>query len=127
MPVAKPLLAIDQGTTGTTALVVSLEGETLGRATVEFPQYFPKPAWVEHDAAEIWSSVGRAVTSALASAKVDGTHIAAIGITNQRETTLVWDKKTGQPIHRAIVWQDRRTADACSALKREGKEPRVRE
>jgi glycerol kinase len=124
---AKHLLAIDQGTTGTTALVVSLEGETLGRATVEFPQYFPKPAWVEHDAAEIWSSVGRAVTTALANAKVDGAQVAAIGITNQRETTLVWDRKTGEPIHRAIVWQDRRTAGVCDALKKAGHEARVRE
>jgi glycerol kinase len=124
---ANHLLAIDQGTTGTTALVVSLEGETLGRATVEFPQYFPKAAWVEHDAAEIWSSVGRAVTGALAAAKIDGARIAAIGITNQRETTLVWDKKTGEPIHRAIVWQDRRTAAACDALKKAGNEARVRE
>jgi glycerol kinase len=121
------LLAIDQGTTGTTALVVSLDGATLGRATVEFPQYFPQPAWVEHDAAEIWSSVERAVTGALRAASVDGRAIAAIGITNQRETTLVWDRKSGEPIHRAIVWQDRRTAAACDALKREGKEPRVRE
>jgi glycerol kinase len=124
---AQHLLAIDQGTTGTTALVVSLDGVTLGRATVEFPQYFPKPAWVEHEAKEIWTSVERAVTSALAAAKIDGNAIAAIGITNQRETTLVWDKKTGEPIHRAIVWQDRRTAATCDALKREGKEARVRE
>jgi glycerol kinase len=124
---AKHLLAIDQGTTGTTALVVSLAGETLGRATVEFPQYFPKPAWVEHEADEIWSSVAQAVTGALRAASVAGDAIAAIGITNQRETTLVWDKKTGKPIHRAIVWQDRRTADVCAALKKDGKEPRVRE
>ena len=121
------LLAIDQGTTGTTALVVSLDGETLGRHTVEFPQYFPRPAWVEHDAAEIWASVEQAVTLALRAANVTPTSLAAIGITNQRETTLVWDRKTGAPVHRAIVWQDRRTADTCSALKSEGKEPRVRE
>ncbi len=127
MPSASPLLAIDQGTTGTTALVVSLEGETLGRHTVEFPQYFPKPAWVEHDAAEIWVSVEQAVTGALRAANLRAESIAGIGITNQRETTLVWDKKTGEPIHRAIVWQDRRTADTCAALKREGKEARVRE
>src|SRR5271155_5692260 len=123
----KHLLAIDQGTTGTTALVVSLDGETRGRHTVEFPQYFPKPAWVEHDASEIWGSVEQAVAGALRAASVPLEAIAAIGITNQRETTLVWDRKTGEPIHRAIVWQDRRTADACSALKEEGKEPRIRE
>src|SRR5580658_9334398 len=98
MPPAKHLLAIDQGTTGTTALVVSLEGETLGRHTVEFPQYFPKPAWVEHDAGEIWSSVEQAVGGALRAASVKGDALAAIGITNQRETTLVWDRKTGAPI-----------------------------
>jgi glycerol kinase len=124
---ATHLLAIDQGTTGTTALVVSLDGTTLGRSTVEFPQYFPQPAWVEHDAGEIWSSVERAVTGALRAASVDARAIAAIGITNQRETTLVWDRKSGAPIHRAIVWQDRRTAATCDALKKEGKEARVRE
>jgi glycerol kinase len=121
------LLAIDQGTTGTTALVVSLDGVTLGRHTVEFPQHFPQPAWVEHDAEEIWSSVEKAVTGALSAAKLDGRAIAAIGITNQRETTLLWDRKTGAPIHRAIVWQDRRTAATCDALKEAGKEARVRE
>jgi glycerol kinase len=127
MPPSTPLLAIDQGTTGTTALVVSLTGETLGRHTVEFPQYFPKPAWVEHDASEIWSSVEQAVTGALRAASVAPGTLAAIGITNQRETTVVWDRKTGAPLHRAIVWQDRRTADTCAALKSEGKESRVRE
>jgi glycerol kinase len=121
------VLAIDQGTTGTTALVVSLEGETLGRATVEFPQHFPKPGWVEHDPNDIWSSVGRAVTGALEAAKVVGSAIRAIGITNQRETTLVWDRKTGEPIARAIVWQCRRTAGVCDELKKQGHEPRVRE
>jgi glycerol kinase len=124
---ATHLLAIDQGTTGTTALVVSLDGTTLGRSTVELPQHFPQPAWVEHDAGEIWSSVERAVTAALRAASVDGRAIAAIGITNQRETTLLWDRKTGAPIHRAIVWQDRRTSSICDALKKEGEEARVRE
>jgi len=124
---AKHLLAIDQGTTGTTALVVSLEGETLGRHTVEFPQYFPKPGWVEHDAKEIWNSVGEAVKGALAAAKIGGAELAAIGITNQRETTLVWDRAAGEPIARAIVWQCRRTADVCDELKKQGHEPRVRE
>ena len=123
----KHLLAIDQGTTGSTALVLTLEGETLGRHTVEFPQYFPKPGWVEHDPKEIWSSVDQAVRGALAAAKVDGSALAAIGITNQRETTLVWDRKSGEPIARAIVWQCRRTSDICNELKRAGHEPRVRE
>ncbi len=124
---AKHLLAIDQGTTGTTALVVSLTGETLGRRTVEFPQYFPKPGWVEHDAREIWSSVGEAVKGALEAARLDGSAIAAIGITNQRETTVLWDRQTGEPIARAIVWQCRRTAGVCDELKKKGHEPRVRE
>jgi glycerol kinase len=113
------LLAIDQGTTGSTALVVTLEGETIGRKTVEFPQHFPKPGWVSHDVEEIWASVEAAVTGALAAANVDGKAIAAIGITNQRETTVVWDRATGKPIDMAIVWQCRRTADVCDALKQE--------
>jgi glycerol kinase len=123
----KHLLAIDQGTTGSTALVVSLEGETLGRHTVDFPQYFPKPGWVEHEPREIWKSVGDAVTGALRAAKSDGSTIAAIGITNQRETTVVWDKATFEPIARAIVWQCGRTADECDRLKAAGHQPRVRE
>jgi glycerol kinase len=124
---AKHLLAIDQGTTGSTALVVTLEGQTLGRKNVEFPQHFPKPGWVEHDPEDIWRSVREACDGALAAARAAGTDIAAIGITNQRETTLVWDNKTGAPIHRAIVWQCRRTANACDALKKAGHEPRIRE
>ncbi len=117
---AKYVLAIDQGTTGSTAILVSPEGETRGKATTEFPQHFPKPGWVEHDAREIWASVAASVSSALAAARVDAHDVAAIGITNQRETTLVWDKKTGEPIHRAVVWQCRRTADVCDRLKAEG-------
>ncbi len=123
---AKHLLAIDQGTTGSTAIVVTLEGATLGKKNVEFPQHFPQPAWVEHDAEEIWGSVAEAVLGALAAAKVDGADIAAIGITNQRETTLVWDRASGRPIHRAIVWQDRRTAATCDRLKAEGATALVR-
>ncbi|MBL8606648.1 MAG: glycerol kinase GlpK [Myxococcales bacterium] len=123
----KLLLAIDQGTTGSTALVVTLTGETRGRATVDFPQHFPKPGWVEHDAKEIWSSVEAAVKGALAKAGVRGEDVAAIGITNQRETTLVWDRKTHEPIHRAIVWQCRRTADTCKQLEADGVSPRVRD
>jgi glycerol kinase len=121
------LLAIDQGTTGTTALVMSVEGETLGRATRELPQHFPQPGWVEHDALEIWTSVESAIDGALSGAGVQGTEIAAIGITNQRETTLLWERDTGQPVHRAIVWQDRRTAEHCQRLKAGGHEPRVRD
>lgn len=124
---SKYLLAIDQGTTGSTALVVTKEGKTLGKRSVEFPQHFPKPGWVEHDPEEIWSSVGAAVGGALAEAKITGADIAGIGITNQRETTLVWEKATGKPIHRAIVWQCRRTASICDELKARGLESKVRE
>jgi glycerol kinase len=124
---AEHLLEIDQGTTGTTALVMSRDGATLGRSTCEFPQHFPEPGWVEHDPAEIWSSVARAVEGALQGAGARGTDIAAIGITNQRETTLLWDRSTGQPVHRAIVWQDRRTTAHCQRMKQAGHEARVRE
>jgi len=120
------ILAIDQGTTGSTAVVVDAHGHAKGRANVEFPQHFPKPGEVEHDANEIWSSVLQAVGMALERAGAKGTDVAAIGITNQRETTLLWDRKTGAPIHRAIVWQDRRTADRCAELRARGLEDRVR-
>jgi glycerol kinase len=119
------LLAIDQGTTGTTSLVMDTSGATLGRATREFRQHFPEPGLVEHDAEEIWQSVLDAVKSALAAAGVDGDRIAAIGITNQRETTLVWERATGRPIRRAIVWQDRRTAGRCAELRAAGHEEAV--
>ncbi len=122
----KYLLAIDQGTTGSTAIILTLEGETLGKKTVEFPQHFPQPGWVEHDGSEIWTSVGAAVGGALAEAHATGADICAIGITNQRETTLVWDRKTGEPIARAIVWQDRRTAPHCDRLKKEGLSETIR-
>ncbi|HEX3777259.1 MAG TPA: glycerol kinase GlpK [Polyangiaceae bacterium] len=124
---ARHLLAIDQGTTGTTALVMALDGATLGRKNCEFPQHFPQPGWVEHEAEEIWQSVLGAISGALEAAGVQGSDIAAIGITNQRETTLLWDRKSGQPVQRAIVWQDRRTAPGCAELKAAGREARVRE
>ena len=116
------LLAIDQGTTGTTSLVMDTRGTTLGRSTREFRQHFPEPGHVEHDAEEIWQSVIDAVKGALAAANVEGSRIAAIGITNQRETTLVWERATGKPIHRAIVWQDRRTSARCAELRAAGHE-----
>ena len=119
---AKHILAIDQGTTGSTALVVGLDGSTLGRTTTEFPQHYPKPGWVSHDVGEIWTSVEASVTGALKAAGVHGEDIAAIGITNQRETTVVWERATRKPIDLAIVWQCRRTADVCEALK---KDPRT--
>jgi glycerol kinase len=117
---AELLLAIDQGTTGSTALVMDQSGKTLGRKNVEFEQHFPQPGWVEHDAEQIWQSVVDAVAGALAGAGVEGGAIAAIGITNQRETTLIWERDGGRPIHRAIVWQDRRTADRCAELRAAG-------
>lgn len=123
----KHLLAIDQGTTGTTALVLDTLGRTLGRATAEFSQYFPQPGWVEHEPDEIWASVVVSVRTALEQANVDWSAIAAIGITNQRETTIIWDRATGRPIHRAIVWQDRRTAHRCAELEAQGKGPRIKE
>jgi glycerol kinase len=120
------LLAIDQGTTGTTSLVMDTSGATLGHAVSEFPQHFPRPGLVEHDADEIWQSVVSTVTKALQAASVDGSRIAAIGITNQRETTLLWDRATGKAIHRAIVWQDRRTTEQCAELRAAGLEGKVK-
>ena len=124
---AKHLLAIDQGTTGSTALVMGTDGSTLGRANQEFPQHFPQPGWVEHDPLEIWGSVESSVENALAAAGIKGADIAAIGITNQRETTVLWDRGSGDAVHRAIVWQDRRTASRCEELKQGGHEPHFRE
>jgi glycerol kinase len=121
------ILAIDQGTTGTTSLVMDVRGATLGRATRDLPQHFPEPGLVEHDAEEIWQTVLASVEAALQAAGVGGDRIAAIGITNQRETTLIWERATGRPIHRAIVWQDRRTAPRCAELREAGHEARVRE
>src|SRR3954467_9597284 len=118
------LLAIDQGTTGTTCLVFDLQGELIGRSYREFTQHFPRPGWVEHDADEIWQTVQ--ATLAELRATLDQP-IAAIGITDQRETTVVWDRRTGRPLHRAVVWQDRRTAARCDALRDAGHLPLVRE
>jgi len=121
------LLSIDQGTTGTTVLLLDTEGRTLGRATRDFPQHFPKPGWVEHEPEEIWASVVGATEAALTAAGLTGADVEAVGITNQRETTLLWERATGRPVHRAIVWQDRRTAARCAALKEAGHEARFRE
>ena len=121
------LLAIDQGTTGTTALLLDREGKTLGRATRDFPQHFPRPGWVEHEPDEIWASVVAATGEALASAGLSGQRVEAVGITNQRETTVLWERASGRALGRAIVWQDRRTAPLCAELKQRGLEPRVRE
>ncbi len=113
---ASVVLALDQGTTGSTALVVDEGGRVLGRGYREIRQHYPEPGWVEHDPDEIWESVLAAAREALAAARVSGPALAAIGITNQRETTLLWDRKSGAPLHRAVVWQDRRTARRCREL-----------
>jgi glycerol kinase len=121
------ILAIDQGTTGTTCMVFSDDGKVAGRAYREFEQHFPKPGWVEHDANEIWDVTEAVAKEAIADAGADGDGLRAIGITNQRETVVAWDKQTGEPLANAIVWQDRRTADRCKQLKDEGREELVRE
>jgi glycerol kinase len=124
---AKYVLAIDQGTTGTTALVLDKRISVKGKANVEFRQIFPKPGWVEHDLEDIWASTQKAIAGALREASAKGLDLEAIGITNQRETTLLWDRRSGRPLHHAIVWQDRRTAGMCDALRAAGREPWVRE
>ncbi len=121
------ILAIDQGTTGTTCLVFDGEARIAGTAYSEFEQHFPRPGWVEHDATEIWETTRRLAREAIADAGVAAGELEAIGITNQRETVVAWDPDSGEPIHRALVWQDRRTADRCAELRAEGREGLVRE
>jgi glycerol kinase len=121
------ILAIDQGTTGTTCLVFDEEGRIAGRGYSEFEQHFPRPGWVEHDAAEIWEVTRGVAIQAIADAGVQGAGLDAIGIANQRETVVAWDPATGDPIHRALVWQDRRTAERCDELRAAGREELVRE
>jgi len=118
------LLALDQGTSSSRALVFDRSGRLLASAQRELTQHYPQPGWVEHDADEIWAGQVECAREALGKAAVKA---AAIGITNQRETTVLWDRKTGRPLHQALVWQDRRTAAFCEALKAQGLEPRVRE
>ena len=119
------ILAIDQGTTSSRAIVFDAALRVKASAQQEFPQHFPASGWVEHDPEDIWSTVTATVRGAIDRAGLTAADIAAIGITNQRETTLVWDRATGQPVHRAVVWQDRRTADLCAALKTAGHEPMI--
>jgi glycerol kinase len=121
------VLAIDQGTTGTTVLVIDKEGSVKGRAYSEFTQHYPKPGWVEHDAEEIWRVTLGVIGKALDDAGIKASDVAAVGITNQRETTVVWDRETGTPVHNAIVWQCRRTAETCDDLKAKGLSDKVRE
>jgi glycerol kinase len=121
------ILAIDQGTTGTTCLVFDAEGRIAGRAYSEFEQHFPQPGWVEHDAGGIWATTRRVAIQAIADAGIQGAELDAIGIANQRETVVAWDPASGEPVHRALVWQDRRTAERCDELRAEGREALVRE
>jgi glycerol kinase len=121
------ILAIDQGTTGITCLVFDEEGRIAGRGNSEFEQHFPRPGWVEHDAAQIWDVTRRVAIQALADAGIQGAELDGIGITNQRETVVAWDPATGDPIYRALVWQDRRTAERCDELRAAGREELVRE
>src|SRR5215210_4802759 len=114
----KHILALDQGTTSSRAIVFDRAGTIVAVAQKEFPQIFPKPGWVEHDPDDIWSSQAGVAVEVLSKATLHAQDIAAIGITNQRETTVVWDRGTGRPIHNAIVWQDRRTADICDRLRK---------
>ncbi len=121
------LLSLDQGTTSTRAIIFNLQGQPVGSAQRELKQHFPADGWVEHDALEIAESALAVCRDALQKSGITAQQIAAIGITNQRETTVLWDRKSGQPLHKAIVWQDRRTADTCLRLKNRGLEALVRE
>ena len=122
----KFILALDQGTTSSRSLVFDRHGRVRGAAQQEFPQHFPRPGWVEHDPEELWATIRRTALAAVAEANLTARDLAAIGLTNQRETTLLWDRRTGRPLAPAIVWQDRRTAALCEKLKRRGLEPLFR-
>lgn len=123
----KFILALDQGTTSSRALIIDQKGKIKGVAQKEFPQIFPKEGWVEHNPNEIWSSQASVIAEVVSELGINGKNIAGIGITNQRETTIVWDRKTGEPVYNAIVWQDRRTSKFCDSLKNKGLEPKIRE
>ena len=123
----KYLLALDQGTTSSRAILFDTNGSPVGVAQKEFDQHFPNPGWVEHEPEDIWQTQIETARKAVGLAGVEATDIAAIGIANQRETSLVWDRATGKPLHRAIVWQDRRVAEVTDKMKAEGLEPKFRE
>jgi glycerol kinase len=127
MTAERTILAIDQGTTSSRAILFSGDGRRLGQAQKELPQHFPRSGWVEHDAEDIWRDTLAVMRGALDDAGADVAAVAAIGITNQRETTVIWDRKTGEAIHKAIVWQDRRTAEFCQQLRGQGAEEVVRQ
>jgi len=121
------ILALDQGTTSSRALIINKAGDIVSVGQKEFTQYFPKPGWVEHDPKEIWDTQSGVAKDALEKEGIKADDIAAIGITNQRETVVIWDRITGEPVYNAIVWQDKRTADFCEQLKSQGKSDLVRE
>jgi glycerol kinase len=123
---SRHILAIDQGTTGTTVLILDERLRVLAKVNKEFPQIYPRPGWVEHDPEDIWATTQATIAGALAQAGLDPSSISGIGITNQRETTVVWRRRDGKPVHNAIVWQCRRTADFCTELKEQGLEPTFR-
>lgn len=127
MPQPTHILALDQGTTSSRAIVFNHAGQIVATAQQEFEQIYPQPGWVEHDPIKIWSSQNATAADALSKANLTTDAIAAVGLTNQRETTIVWDKETGKPIYNAIVWQDRRTADYCKRLKNDGLETMIAE
>ena len=120
------ILALDQGTTGSTALVLAEDGEIIGRGYAEITQHYPHPGWVEHDPNELWTVSLGVMTQALGVAGRALEDVRGIGITNQRETTILWDRRTGEPLHRAIVWQSRQTSEICERLKRREVETLVR-
>ena len=121
------ILALDQGTTSSRAIVFDHKGLQVASAQKEFTQLYPQPGWVEHDPTEIWSTQAGVALEAITRAGIDSSQIAAIGITNQRETTVVWDRKTGRPVCNAIVWQDRRTAAYCDQMKQSGHGTRIQQ
>lgn len=123
----KYILALDQGTSSSRAIVFDHDGRICATAQKEFPQHFPKPGWVEHDPKDIWSSEASVIAEAITSMGINGLNIAGIGITNQRETTIVWDAETGEPVYNAIVWQDRRTSEYCDSLKEQNLTGFIRE
>lgn len=123
----KYILTLDQGTTSSRAILFNNEGKIASIAQKEFTQFYPKPGWVEHDPMEIWSSQASVITEAVLKENLSADEIAAIGITNQRETTIVWDRQTGRPVYNAIVWQDRRTSEKCDELKQQGLDKNIRE
>ena len=114
------VIALDQGTTSSRAILFNQQGEIVSRAQHPFRQIYPQPGWVEHDPMEIWATEKRALAEAVDSAHIDPKQVAAVGITNQRETTILWDRRTGEPVYNAIVWQCRRTAAICDRLKADG-------